>query len=274
MFCQQYTSGSTARLREAVERLEADITNLELDPDPTSGHLLRERRLELSAFLRERVKGALVRSRFLRLEEMDAPSSFFFNLERSVARRKQMACLQLLDGRVTTSPEEMNAHARGFYSNLFGADPCCQESRVELQEGLPQLSEGERTSLDCELTLEELTVAANQMTSGRAPGIDGLSADFFKRFWPVLGRDLHSVLAESLDSGSLPVSCQRAVLSLLPKKGPAEELEAGGAPMRGLQDSLQSTFEQAEGSSGEHRRHRPIVLRPGQVHDGQHILNQ
>lgn len=60
--------------------------------DPTSGHLLQEKRMELSTFLREQVMGTLVRSCFLYLEEMDAPSSFFFNLERSVARRKQIAC--------------------------------------------------------------------------------------------------------------------------------------------------------------------------------------
>ncbi len=165
------------------------------------------------------MKGALVRSRFLQLKDMDALTSFFFNLERSVAQRKQMTCLKLQGGRVTTSPGEMRSHAMDFHAELFRAEQCSMECREELLEGLPQLSLEEKAALDCELTLEKLTVAVNRLASGRAPGIDGLSADFFKHFWSILGPDFHAVLLECFRTGSLPVSCQRAVLSLLPKKG-------------------------------------------------------
>ncbi|KAI3353971.1 hypothetical protein L3Q82_018461 [Scortum barcoo] len=93
------------------------------------------------------------------------------------------------------------------------------QRREELLEGLPQVSPEEKAALHCELTLEDLTMAVHQMASGRAPGIDGLSTDFLKRFWNTLGPDLHAVLLECFGTGSLPVSCQQAVLSLLPKKG-------------------------------------------------------
>ncbi|KAJ3581933.1 hypothetical protein NHX12_016070 [Muraenolepis orangiensis] len=109
--------------------------------------------------LEERVKGALVRCRFLEIKEMDAPTPFFFNLERSVAQRKQMSCLKLPGGRVTSSPEEMRDHAMDFYTNLFGGEQCSTEGREEILEGLPQLSPEEKAALDLELTLEELTGA-------------------------------------------------------------------------------------------------------------------
>ncbi|KAJ3581932.1 hypothetical protein NHX12_004282 [Muraenolepis orangiensis] len=121
--------------------------------------LLQKKRLELSSFLQERVKGALVRCRFLEIKEMDAPTPFFFNLERSVAQRKQMSCLKLPGGRVTSSPEEMRDHAMDFYTNLFGGEQCSTEGREEILEGLPQLSPEEKAALDLELTLEELTGA-------------------------------------------------------------------------------------------------------------------
>uniref|UniRef100_A0AAQ6ILA1 Reverse transcriptase domain-containing protein n=1 Tax=Anabas testudineus TaxID=64144 RepID=A0AAQ6ILA1_ANATE len=57
------------------------------------------------------------------------------------------------------------------------------------------------------------------MKGGRAPGLDGLSVEFFKAFWPELGQDLLGVVAESLTENSLPLSCRRAVLTLLPKAG-------------------------------------------------------
>ncbi|XP_041646439.1 DAB adaptor protein 1a [Cheilinus undulatus] len=96
---------------------------------------------------------------------MDAPSSFFFNLEKSVAQRKLMACLKLPGGRITSSPAEMRSHAVDFYAELFGAELCDAGSREELLGNLPQLSPEERSVLDSELTLEELTDAVNQMAS-------------------------------------------------------------------------------------------------------------
>ncbi|KAK5852457.1 hypothetical protein PBY51_023924 [Eleginops maclovinus] len=92
---------------------------------------------------------------------MDAPSSFFFNLERLVAQRKQRTCLKLPGARVTTSLGEMRSHAMSFYDDLFGAQQCSMECREELLEGLPQLSPEEKAALDCELTMEELTDAVN-----------------------------------------------------------------------------------------------------------------
>ncbi|KAJ3610842.1 hypothetical protein NHX12_022932 [Muraenolepis orangiensis] len=191
VFCQQYTSHSTSKLKAAVEDLETSIRDLELglqrDSNPSAGQLLQKKRLELSSFLQERVKGALVRCRFLEIKEMDAPTPFFFNLERSVAQRKQMSCLKLPGGRVTSSPEEMRDHAMDFYADLFGGEQCSIEGREEILEGLPQLSPEEKAALDLELTLEELTGAVNQMASGRAPGIDGLSGEFLKHFWGIIG---------------------------------------------------------------------------------------
>ena len=96
---------------------------------------------------------------------------------------------------------------------------CIDVCRQELLEGLPQLSPGEKTALDCELTVEEWSVAVNLMASGREPVTDGHSSDFHKHLWIIIGPASHGVLLECFRTGSLPVSCQRAVFSLLPKKG-------------------------------------------------------
>ena len=60
--------------------------------------------------------------------------------------------------------------------------------------------------------------------NGKAPGIDGLPIDFYKVFWSCVGKDLLAVLRESLGEGGLPLSCRRAVITLLPKKGNLQEI--------------------------------------------------
>ncbi|KAJ3598713.1 hypothetical protein NHX12_000708 [Muraenolepis orangiensis] len=63
------------------------------------------------------------------------------------------------------------------------------------------------------------------MQGRRAPGIDGLSVEFYKAYWDVLSNNLLDVFNESLASGSMPVSCRRAVITLLPKKGNLQDIK-------------------------------------------------
>ena len=227
VFCQQYTSYSTANIKRVVENLEKEITDLESvsQADPQNNASLKEKRQELNSFMQERAKGALVRARFTKLQDIDAPTAFFFSLEKSVVKRKQMLCLRLPEGKVTTEPAEMRKHAVDFYTDLFRADECDVDSAAELLEGLPQLSLEGQNTLSSELTHDELTAAVSQMASGKAPGIDGLSSDFFKHFWSLMGQDILDVFKECFEKGMLPASSRRAVLSLLPKKGDLTSLK-------------------------------------------------
>ena len=60
------------------------------------------------------------------------------------------------------------------------------------------------------------------LKSGKAPCIDGLPAD---QVFLVIGGDVGDVLRDSLASGCLPLSCRRAVITLLPKKGDLQQLK-------------------------------------------------
>lgn len=73
--------------------------------------------------------------------------------------------------------------------------------------------------LEAQLTFNELTSAVMELSSGRAPGIDGLPAEFYKCFWTIIGQDFFEVAQKCISEGCLTRSCQRATLTLLPKKG-------------------------------------------------------
>lgn len=57
------------------------------------------------------------------------------------------------------------------------------------------------------------------MKRNKAPGLDGLPAEFYLRFWDVVGADLVAVLNDCFSSGSLSLSQRRGVISLSFKKG-------------------------------------------------------
>ena len=68
------------------------------------------------------------------------------------------------------------------------------------------LDEQEQASCEGLLTVEECREALNGMDTGKSPGIDGLTAEFYVAFWAVLGSDLVEVLNYSFQHGQLSVS--------------------------------------------------------------------
>lgn len=223
LFCQHYTLDATRSRNAAMTELEREIVELESradsHPSETAQDTLRQRRSTLSSLLEERVRGAQVRSRFIELRDMDAPSKFFFGLEKKKANSKRLLCVRLPCGRELFSKEDISVAAVNFYQDLYNKEPCNSADLEMLLQDLPRLSKEEQQDMEGNITLQELSTAATQLTSGKAPGIDGLPIDFFKHFWNELGPDLLLVLQESLRSGELPLSCRRAVIALLPKKG-------------------------------------------------------
>ena len=113
-----------------------------------------------------------------------------------------------------------------FYSTLYTSE---YEEGETLSEGfcneLPQVSEETNSQLEGPLTIQELQTALQGMQGQRAPDIDGLSVEFYKAYWDVLSHDILDVFNESLASGSMPMSCRRAVITLLPKKGNLQDIK-------------------------------------------------
>jgi len=112
-----------------------------------------------------------------------------------------------------------------FYSSLYASE---YREEEELMEGLcgelPHVSEEANEELDKPITPQELKAALQGMQGRLAPGIDGLPAEFYKEYWYIFAGDILAVFNESLASGSMPMSCRRAVLTLLPKKGNPQDI--------------------------------------------------
>lgn len=113
---------------------------------------------------------------------MDAPTKFFFGLGSPTRQKSSMVGLHIPDGTVTSDPAIMREEVSTFYSALYRAEDWSETAIAELLEDLPLVSPADKKTLDSTIMLQELTMALNNLASGKSPGLDGLPAEF-KHFW-------------------------------------------------------------------------------------------
>ncbi len=226
--CLQYTLNVTKDMTRSMKDMEREILELQELADSTGErehfNALKRKKITLSNLLG--FSALLVRSRFQNVVKMDAPSHFFFALERKNGQKRLMHSLRDNTGRLLHESAEIRKCAVGFYETLFKKESQeIPEVAQSFYEGLPQVSEETNIELGGLISEAELYTALQSLESGKAPGMDGLPVDLYKVFWKEISKDLSLVLMNSLENGLLPISCRRAILTLLPKKGDLQEIK-------------------------------------------------
>ncbi len=89
-----------------------------------------------------------------------------------------------------------------LFMRIYTVQKLCDDTATdELLCDLSKLTEEERNVLDGPLTFGEISQAVQEMCSGKSPGLDGLSTEFFKSCWNLLGQDLYEVFLECIIKG-------------------------------------------------------------------------
>ena len=169
---------------------------------------------------RQKARGARIRAQAQWAEEGEAPTSYFFRLEKTHGRRKLFHSIRNLAGMVVSSLSAICTAWMEFYVQLFTSQAL---DRTEQQFFLSCISSklSDAQLLQCEgpLTQAECERALDGMAGGKSPGTDGLPAEFYKRFWSLLGQDYVDVMNYCFTHGRLSTTQRSGVISLLHKKG-------------------------------------------------------
>jgi len=187
----------------------------------------REIKQKLDDYYREKSEGYQIRSRVKWVEDGEQSTKYFLNLEKGRQNYNRIISLKNVNMETVTTDEEILDVAKVFYSDLFKSKNVSDSSvncffnditpENVLTEDLVQKCEGA-------LTCEECCRAIDSMKGNKSPGIDGLTVEFYKYFWPLVGDLLVATFNECYDKGILADSQRMSVLSLIFKKGNTDDI--------------------------------------------------
>ena len=114
----------------------------------------------------------------------------------------------------------MTSDPRKIMSELYTERETNEESAdlFLTNSDISQLDEDVKKICEERLSVGECYNALLSMSDNKTPGNDGIPAEFYKRFWPLLGNQLVQCLNNAFENGHLSNSKKQAVITLLHKK--------------------------------------------------------
>ena len=114
------------------------------------------------------------------------------------------------------------AELKGSYQDLYDTkdqDTCVDDIRSYTGNfKIPQLSGKLQRQCEGSLTYAEYLNVLDTLKNNKSPGNDGLTVEFYKKFWPLLGTPLVNSLNTAFVHGKLSNSQRQGIIRLIEKK--------------------------------------------------------
>jgi exonuclease III len=142
--------------------------------------------------------------------------------EHFSGQRRQVTIKSLLEGEtLLTSQAELERHILSFYEALYSLDAQVENNIAARLDCLQYI----KTTVTAEhneellkpLTQEEVKEAVNQLSVGKAPGVDSIPAEFYQEVWEDIEFDIFSFVLESVDLEGIADELNISKIALLPK---------------------------------------------------------
>ncbi|XP_019418580.1 PREDICTED: uncharacterized protein LOC109329367 [Lupinus angustifolius] len=192
-------------LRRRKRRLEARNSEIQLSLETCDSHAL----VTLEAQLRRDY------NKSLREEEM-----LWYQKSReqwTIVRRKRNKIhgLFLGDGSWTSDPIKLRVEANSYFQSIFCG---LSSSNLDICNVLTlTLSATRVDQLTAPVTFDEVYRQIMSMHSFKSPGIDGFQPYFFKKYWPIVGKNIWKIVQDAFHNGFANPRLLETLVVLIPK---------------------------------------------------------
>ena len=219
------------RNEEHILQNKANQLLEQTEQNPSDQKLLNElyaTKLRLRALMRQKTKGAILRSRARWQEQGEHNTKYFLNLEKRNHCRKNVTKLKINDNEYTSNQFEILSEERKFYETLYKSQTPTTlmhpNEPIFETENVTSLNEEEKLSCEGIVSEDECLRALKEFKNCKFPGTDGLSAEFYNFFWSEISTDIIGSFNYAFKTGTLSISQRRGIISLIPKKNKDKSL--------------------------------------------------
>ena len=224
-----YAKNKAKNLRKKEKDLQTRLSNLDQlisnSVDSAQVNYLEvvyfQLKQELCLIYENKGKGSIVRSKTKWTEQGEKPTKYFFNLERRNYNHKTIRELKYPDGTLVTKEDEILKEIEIFYNDLYTSSTSVENALFQsfiANLEIPKLEDSVSSELEGEITLRECKDILCTFSSGKSPGEDGFTWEFYNCFFYLLGQDLVDCFNASYRAGEMSLSQRRGVITLIPKE--------------------------------------------------------
>ena len=123
------------------------------------------------------------------------------------------------NGSVIVNPKAIILYIREYFEKMFIKEKCdeiYQDLFLELIDNI--IDRNENDILTSEVTEMEICKALQGMKSGKSPGIDGLTVEFYKTFWEEIKKEFVELVKFIFKSKTIS-KMNKGIITLTPKEG-------------------------------------------------------
>jgi len=166
-----------------------------------------------------RTEGLILRTKSTWYEEGERSNKYFLRLLSRNVIKTNMNKLCTDSGIITNQQEILQKQAE-FYQGLYSDKVNKTESEMSTYLDnviTPSISEQDRVLCSGIITYEECEKTLMMMKNNKTPGNDGLTVEFYKKFWKEIGSLLVETFNLSYECGQLSNSQRQAIIVLIDK---------------------------------------------------------
>ena len=185
--------------------------------NPDALKSLKQIKNQLALCERKKAESAIFRSKAEYIRSGEKNTKYFFGLEKRRYFTKNSECIINDKGEIIYDNKEILHEQVKFYKDLYCED---KEIKFTLRPGPTEtvLSETDKNKLEEDISEGEIFDAMMTLKSGKVPGLDGLTIEFYRHFYKDLKSPLMNMYQLAYHNNELPRTARRGLISLLPKR--------------------------------------------------------
>lgn len=185
---------------------------------------IRDLKNQLRTFEQQKEDAVLIRTKTDWREKGEQSTRYFFNLEKQQQEKRQIKCLLTQKGDEVHGQENVENTALDFYKDLYSKKELIEEDTQEVLNHIKtKLNDEDREKMEVFVSSEEIRKHTCSFSNNKSPGLDGLTAEFYKQCNSFLGSDLAELINNIILSGEMPDSMRYGLVTLIYKEKGCEK---------------------------------------------------